>query len=40
MGNDDTSSQSSNTALICSLQKLQVEMKLSCEDEKITRFLD
>lgn len=39
-GNDDASSRSSNTALNCSLQKLQVEMKLSCDDEKITGFLD
>lgn len=35
MGNDDnTSSQFSNTALKCSLQKLQAEMKLSYDDEK------
>lgn len=34
MGNGDTSSWSSNTALNCSLQKLQAEMKLSCDDEK------
>lgn len=40
MRNDDTSSQSSNTALSCSLQKLQAEMKESCDDEKITRLLD
>lgn len=41
MGNDDnTSSQFSNTALKCSLQKLQVEIKLSCVDEKEVKITD